>query len=50
MCGITDYAVWYEQDEIGEFRDELDIWIGCSPDDDAMAYRSRSGLEFYPIC
>ncbi|MCU6796296.1 prolyl oligopeptidase family serine peptidase [Paenibacillus sp. WQ 127069] len=48
MCGITDYAVWYEQDEIGEFRDELDIWIGCSPDDDAMAYRSRSGLEVLP--
>ncbi|MDF2649262.1 MAG: peptidase prolyl oligopeptidase active site domain protein [Paenibacillus sp.] len=45
LCGISDYALWYNQDKVGEFRDELDIWIGCSPDTNAMAYRSRSGLE-----
>ncbi|MDF2668331.1 MAG: peptidase prolyl oligopeptidase active site region [Paenibacillus sp.] len=45
LCGMSDYALWYNQDEVGEFRDELDVWIGCSPDDNPMAYRSRSGLE-----
>lgn len=42
MCGISDYALWYKNDEIGEFRDEMDIWIG-SPDNEE-AYRSRSGM------
>lgn len=44
LCGMSDYALWYEQDQVGEFRDELDVWIGCSPDANPMAYRSRSGL------
>ncbi|MNI11612.1 Prolyl oligopeptidase family protein [compost metagenome] len=44
MCGITDYALWYEQDEIGEFRDELDVWIGFPPPNNPAAYQSRSGL------
>ncbi|WP_171687807.1 alpha/beta hydrolase family protein [Paenibacillus germinis] len=44
MCGITDYTVWYEQDEIGEFRDELDVWIGFPPHTNPIAYQSRSGL------
>lgn len=44
MCGITDYQLWYEQDEIGEFRDELDVWIGFPPQTNTAAYRSRSGL------
>jgi pimeloyl-ACP methyl ester carboxylesterase len=44
LCGISDYALWYNNDEIGEFRDELDVWIGTSPADDPMSYRSRSGL------
>ncbi|MBP1994286.1 alpha/beta hydrolase family protein [Paenibacillus eucommiae] len=45
LCGISDYALWYNQDAVGEFRDELDVWIGCSPAANPMAYRSRSGLE-----
>ncbi|MBN8215751.1 MAG: prolyl oligopeptidase family serine peptidase [Spirochaetes bacterium] len=44
LCGISDYALWYRNDQKGEFRDELDVWIGGSPDTHAMAYRSRSGL------
>lgn len=45
LCGISDYALWYDHDEIGEFKDELDVWIGESPAANPMAYRSRSGLE-----
>lgn len=44
MCGISDYAVWYEHDAIGEFQDELDIWIGHPPQANPTAYASRSGL------
>lgn len=42
LCGISDYALWYRNDEIGEFQDEMDIWIG-SPDNEE-AYCSRSGI------
>lgn len=42
--GISDYADWYARDAIGEFRDELDPWVGCSPEQDPMAYASRSGV------
>lgn len=46
MFGISDYARWYQDDYIlGEFRDELDVWIGCSPDENPMAYQARSGLH-----
>ncbi|MBD2863239.1 alpha/beta hydrolase family protein [Paenibacillus oceani] len=45
LCGISDYALWYDNDEIGEFRDEMDVWIGCAPKDNPMAFRSRSGLD-----
>ncbi len=41
-CGISDYALWYRNDLKGEFRDEMDVWIG-SPENEE-AYRSRSGL------
>jgi len=44
LCGISDYRLWYENDSIGEFRDEMDAWIGCSPVQNPMAYKSRSGL------
>ena len=27
LCGISDYAEWFKQDEIGEFRDEMIPWI-----------------------
>jgi pimeloyl-ACP methyl ester carboxylesterase len=44
QCGISDYARWYQDDyAVGEFRDEMDVWIGCSPDENPMAYQSRSG-------
>ncbi len=44
LCGISDYALWYRNDAKGEFRDELDVWIGTTPDAGPLAYRSRSGL------
>lgn len=44
LCGISDYGMWYENDSDGEFRDEMDIWIGCTPAQNPMAYKSRSGL------
>jgi pimeloyl-ACP methyl ester carboxylesterase len=43
-CGISDYAGWYENDETGEFRDEMIVWIGCAPERNPEAYRSRSGI------
>lgn len=44
MCGISDYARWYENDHVGEFRDELDIWVGNIQNREA--YVSRSGITF----
>ena len=44
LYGISDYAKWYENDAVGEFKDEMDIWIGSTPKENLMAYRSRSGL------
>ncbi|CAG7598455.1 hypothetical protein PAESOLCIP111_00227 [Paenibacillus solanacearum] len=45
LYGISDYAAWYAQDEAGEFRDEMDVWIGCSPEANAERYEARSGLR-----
>lgn len=44
-CGIADYALWYEGDQAGEFRDELNEggWIGGDPLTNAEAYLSRGG-------
>ncbi|OUS76396.1 hypothetical protein B1748_11970 [Paenibacillus sp. MY03] len=44
LYGISDYASWYEQDATGEFRDEMDVWVGCSPEADLERYRARSGI------
>jgi pimeloyl-ACP methyl ester carboxylesterase len=44
LYGISDYALWYKQDEIGEFRDDMDIWIGCTPERDEERYEARSGF------
>ena len=42
---ISDYYEWYKFDEkVGEFRDEMDIWISPSPDENRTAYDSRSGI------
>jgi len=43
LCGISDYAEWYKNDEVGEFKDEMNPWIGCTPEENPMAYASRSG-------
>ena len=43
-CGISDYAQWYRQDKKGEFRDDMDFWIGTTPDKNPEAYASRSGI------
>ncbi len=43
MCGMSDYLVWYQNDKVGEFRDELDIWIGNPENEEA--YHSRSGIR-----
>ncbi|MGI6082071.1 MAG: alpha/beta hydrolase family protein [Limnochordia bacterium] len=48
LCGISDYAVWYNNDRVGEFRDEMDVWVGVAPDQDPDAYRARSGLHLLP--
>lgn len=42
-CGIGDYGVWYKNDKVGEFRDEMDVWMGTTPERDPEAYASRSG-------
>jgi hypothetical protein len=42
-CGIGDYGVWYKNDKVGEFRDEMDVWVGTTPEIDPEAYASRSG-------
>ncbi|NOU63899.1 prolyl oligopeptidase family serine peptidase [Paenibacillus sp. LMG 31461] len=44
LYGVSDYARWYEQDLTGEFRDDMDVWIGCHPQDDPQRYAARSGL------
>ena len=43
LCGISDYGMWYKNDSVGEFRDEMDVWIGQNPSDEAFA--SRSGIS-----
>ncbi|HHN46604.1 MAG TPA: hypothetical protein ENN09_04105 [Planctomycetes bacterium] len=45
LCGMTDYAVWYEDDAEGVFRDEMDVWIGGPPSAFSTAYRNRSVLH-----
>ena len=44
-CGVSDYALWYAGDAVGEFRDELNEggWIGGDPHTNPEAYLSRSG-------
>ena len=53
LCGISDYGLWYDNDSVGEFRDEMDIWIGPRSID--TAYRARSGASLVqnlcsPMC
>lgn len=42
LCGISDYLLWWQNDKVGEFRDEMEVWIGSAKN--TTAYRSRSGI------
>lgn len=42
LSGMSDYISFYENDEIGEFQDEMDVWIGDFSNKEA--YISRSGI------
>jgi pimeloyl-ACP methyl ester carboxylesterase len=44
-CGISDYALWFAQDAVGEFRDDMRDagWIGGDPHTNPEAYLSRGG-------
>jgi len=42
LTGMSDYALWYRNDAVGEFRDELDVWIGDISNE--TAYAARSGI------
>jgi pimeloyl-ACP methyl ester carboxylesterase len=44
LYGISDYAQWYVQDQKGEFRDDMDIWIGYPPESNDEGYTARGGL------
>lgn len=43
LCGISNYALWYQGDTVGEFRDEMDVWVGVTPEEYPNAYKGRSG-------
>lgn len=43
LYGIADYAEWYACDRIGEFRDDMDVWIGVPPWEALEPYEARSG-------
>lgn len=43
LSGISDYSLWYKNDSVGEFRDEMDLWIGEA--NNFTAYESRSGIK-----
>lgn len=42
LSGMSDYSLYYEDDKIGEFRDEMDVWIGDFQNKEA--YKTRSGI------
>ncbi|MNI11341.1 Prolyl oligopeptidase family protein [compost metagenome] len=45
LYGIADYAEWYACDRNGEFRDDMDIWIGTPPWESMEPYEARSGAH-----
>ncbi len=46
---IADYGKWYQfDDKVKEFRDEMDVWIGGTPEENKEAYDSRSGVTVLP--
>lgn len=44
-CGMSDYGLWFADDRVGEFRDEMAgaDWIGGTPWERPEAYLSRGG-------
>lgn len=43
LYGPSDFIMFYKDDKIGEFRDEMSIWIGDVANE--TAYAARSGLH-----
>ncbi|MCW8133952.1 MAG: prolyl oligopeptidase family serine peptidase, partial [Planctomycetota bacterium] len=43
-CGVADYKMWYDWNEAGNYRDEMERWIAKNPREFPEAYRSRSGV------
>ena len=43
-CGISDYARWFEWNEAGQYRDEMQRWIAGRPRDFPEAYMARAGI------
>ena len=46
LSGMSDYGMWHDENTKGDFRDELDVWIGDRKNN--SAYRSRSGYHLLP--
>lgn len=46
-AGMSDYGLWYEGDQRGRYRDEMEDkgWIGGTPESNPGGYRSRGGLH-----
>ena len=47
-CGVSDYARWFQWNEAGQYRDEMQRWIAPNPREFPEAYASRSGLTVAP--
>ena len=45
-AGMSDYALWHQDDERGRYRDEMETkgWIGGTPETNPEGYLSRGGL------
>ena len=46
--GVSDYAQWFEWNEAGQYRDEMQRWIASSPRDFPEAYMARAGIAVAP--
>jgi len=46
-AGMSDYALWFEGDKKGRYRDEMETkgWIGGTPESNPEGYRARGGLH-----
>jgi pimeloyl-ACP methyl ester carboxylesterase len=49
-AGMSDYALWYQDDKAGQYRDEMETrgWIGGNPTTNPEGYRSRGGIHVLP--